>query len=480
MNIRYYFKYLLLIFFLFQGVTATAEGDRGGRETADRGAGGGGDPLMAIIKAGKSRVLLRGASSQDFLLGDLRYLFCEKATQGLEKIESLDIDQKFTATMKIEEMCENKEKIEIVQNLKLKNGEPVSAMNWPKVPRLAFDDQRMTLILKTFDSDTRDLLLEVLFAHEALSLVFLESTGVYTYSMELIEQSQLPNQPELERAIGDKAMLFEMNQSILDIDKYEREKDYPGILVANNSNFIREQLLNFSPLFDNEVRQTLGNSFYSRFQERTASVGKGSYYFSPINDHLLEPVLQRFKDAFEKRNINVNFSKTERSWALAFQLHQLLLAVDEIDATVQRESLRKLNFIIKVRLISLNIPFYGEKITRDDHNVEIIFNKSLNSKLQALKKLFQFRIEKENPYMHGDLIQFRQTWPMLAIGLNSTYSILWESGNFVYRPDMPSYKESFEYSGGGGRFSLFKRDLGLMTKEHIKDFLRIELRNNQF
>ncbi len=468
MNKLIYFKYLVLVLCLFGCGISTALAER------DRGAGGGGDPLLAIIKAGKSRARLREEGSHGFQLGDLKNLFCEQSPSGLKKIKSLEINQRESAALKIRELCANKERIEIVQNLKLA-GESVSAVNWPKVSRLAFDNQRIASILKTFDSETQQLLMEVLFSHEVLSLVELESTGIYTHSIEIFGDSQLPNQPTLEKVIGDAALFFEMNQSIADIDQYQKEKEYPGVLVANNPNFIREQLLNFSPLFDEEIKSTIASNFSFQFGERSSR--RGSSYIVPVNDHLLEPVLQRLKIALEKRKINVDFSELKSSWALAIQLHQLLLAVDEIDANTQREKLRNLNFKIKTRTLSFNIPFNRDKISRDDRTVEITFNESLNSQLESLKSLFTFYVLGKAEFEPEESILFIQNWPALNIGLSGDYTLFMESGTFDYRSYMPSYRESRMRSSSGSPYSLFKKDLGLMTKEPIKDFLHIELRD---
>ena len=461
------------------GAVPEERGAGGGLRMDDRGAGGGGDPLLAIIQAGKGRANLRSESDSKLSASDFKNTFCEKAAIGLNEIQTLSDEQSRLAHIKLKEVCVDKgEKIRIAENLMLANGDVVSAMNWPKYSIVALDVKRIIAILNTFNEETRDLLLEVLFAHEILSLIELESTGNYRFSLSLLTDIKvgekkiggLQDQYDLERVVGIQALLFEMNRSAININQYQEGQKYSGIFLANDFNFIREQLLSFSPLFDDVIRPTLSANYLLRFNDRVRNRGK--IYFAPINDYLLQPVLQQFKNAFAKQNIVVDFSKSKSSWALAFQLHQLYLAIGENQSSLRKERFEKMKFVIMPRRFSLGIiPFNGGKIQQDDNIVEITFNESLTSGLENLKKSFSFVIEKK---FEGAMV-YRQWWQELHLE-GDKYRVHARDARFGYQMQNQSYHESYEYDPNENRVG-FKSDVGLMTKDRIQEFLKTELRD---
>ncbi|MDZ4661372.1 MAG: hypothetical protein SGJ18_07095 [Pseudomonadota bacterium] len=417
-----------------------------------RGAGGGGDSDEAIILRQDVRERLILPSVHHLNSSDKAYQveFCEAAKSGLKKLQ---VDDEVMA--KANEVCSSNNLMFVKHTLRSNDGFALTAMNWPESSKIAINGYRMEQLRRYFSPKSYQTILQMIGAHEILSLMGLETSENYGESSKLLTIEGLTgirSQNALEQAIGQKALRFQTERKTSDL--------YIGLSFHQ----IREQLMSFSPAFDREIENTLDNNYKRDFRSRRAD--RGNTYLVPWNDHLLNPVITRLLEFIRSLSVTVQV-EVKPSWALAIQLHQVLLGLLDLP---------KLEGYT-VKISSGHLFSFASDIDIDHSQklIEVTMMEGLNKEFSTLHEQFRFEIirpEAEFLQRPKGVVEVIQNWPEINIGrIKSKYVVTIQSGHFIFNSDQPAYLDTAMLSSSTNTVSS-RKSLGLVTRTKFVEAIK--------
>lgn len=427
---------------------------------ADRGAGGGGDGLILLLKGGliynnyKKQRSIYHRSSMKFYEDE----FCRAIKKGLQSGISFPPQ----ASAKGDEVCaEPGIKIE-AQNGYLVSPENTRLMakNYPELSRIELSTYRIEELRSELPPDLFQLIMEIIGVHEILSLLEIEGSNDYHLSQKIISLSNgdfslaalekygFRKMNSLEEALGAK---------VLNYDSTKRYNEFYGGLRMYA---MRDFVATFSPVFDEEIAATIGDDYQIDFQKRKSQ--RGSRYMVPWNDEMLEPIFERLVKNINRLSYNLEIN-VKPSWALAVQLHQVLLAI------LNLENLKDYKIVISRNYV----PFIGNnlRVDKDEKIIEIKMQDNLIKKFHKQRKNIKFEFITDYDYVKPpkNIATLIQDWVEIDIGqMDSTFAILPMGAGIDVDNTKPDYVDAKrETPGVALDANLERSSLGLVTHAQI-------------
>jgi hypothetical protein len=454
-------------------------------EKLSRGAGGGGDSVEVIQQAGLMPPLFFNFQKDDRTRNKTEYQteFCQSAREGLERLSDILKNQDCLAS-KLSTLCSSAELFEIDPSL------PITAMNWPKTNHVALNAGRWDMLSKIFKPDTRSAIYRAIGAHEILSLCQLETTHAYDLSSTILTNtlfSNLRTQNDLEKAVGISVLNSEFKnaESMLDlrenISKLINQNRTTGLFGGLVFNHLRDQLASFSPVFDDKISSTLDVNYKLEYREKVFA--RGNEYVIGRNNDLLNPIVHQLIEYLSSLGLKIDANKdTKPSWALAVQLHQLIVAIIDPPFEIKYITSIRGNYWKTGMLKQLNgysviiaeknwASFFKSSFKIDPNNksISVLFDSQLDDSIEDLPDNYTY-------YLTGhqeDSVYFIQNFPVFYLGQNSgRYRLMQTSGNFVYFPKNPAYVESFMVTSTVFPAEFMSHSSGITTATHIQNTFR--------
>ncbi|OQW49858.1 MAG: hypothetical protein A4S09_11460 [Proteobacteria bacterium SG_bin7] len=429
----------------------------------DRGAGGGGDGLIALLNEGliyndyKKQRSIYHRSSLKFYEDE----FCKAMKKGLQSGISFPAE----ASTRANEICASPGSKIVAQHGYLVSPENTRLMakNYPELSKIELSTYRIEELRSELPPDLFQLAMEIVGVHEVLSLLKIESSNDYhlshkimylsnvDFSIETLEKYGFRSMNSLELALGAKAL------------NYDFSKRYNEFYGGLRMYVLRDFLATFSPVFDEEITATIGDDYLLDFQKR--KVQRGSRYMVPWNDAMLEPIKERLEKNINRRNRLEVYTKP--SWALAMQLHQILLAIQKL------ENLSDYKIVVSRSYIPLIENKL--KINRGEKIIEIKIQDNLSKKLHKLQKNIKFEFIRdyyfEPPPRH--ITKLIQDWLEIDIGqMDATFAILPMAAGFEIDSRKPDYLDTKKESSSIMGKEQERHSLGLVTYSEILEAIK--------